>query len=127
VRADTVYLGAPASLPEPPRDASLVAPVFPVSGIQSLVRASATGGESIVGRFDESFAVCGPGDTKGHTRTHLKPTAFIDGFDRAGAPRFSARMQDGVRDRTKWLCSYAIARLAALSTATRDAARGAAR
>lgn len=123
VRAEGVYLGPPAALPEPSRDASLVAPVFPVSGIQSLVRAAAAQGETVRVRFDESFSVCGPGDTEGHTRTHLKPTAFIDGFDRGGAPRFSARMQDGVRERTKWLCSYAIARLADRTACARDASR----
>jgi hypothetical protein len=104
------------------RDESLLAPVFSVSGVHQLVR----GRPAALERFDCSFAVCGPGDTEGHTRTHLKPTSFVESFERGGAPRFSARRQDGVRDRTKWLCSYAIARLAQLELHDAPASGGAA-
>ena len=110
-QAGGVFLGAPHSLPDMERGASVLAPVFSVSGLNQLVR----GRPAALDRFDCSFAVCGPGDTEGHARTHLKPTNFVESFERGGAPRFSARMQDGVRDRTKWLCSYAIARLAEIT------------
>jgi hypothetical protein len=121
-RAGGVYLGAPRTLPHMERDESLLAPVFSVSGVHQLVR----GRPAALERFDCSFAVCGPGDTEGHTRTHLKPTSFVESFERGGAPRFSARRQDGVRDRTKWLCSYAIARLAQLELHDAPASGGAA-
>lgn len=107
-RAGGVFLGAPRALPGSGEGhGSLVAPVFPVTGIDQLAR----GRPGAVERFHPSFAVCGPGDTEGHTRTHLKPSRFVESFERSGAPRFSARMQDGIWERTKWLCSYAIARL----------------
>ena len=106
-RAGGVFLGAPHPLANGERNDSLMAPVFAVSGIDQLAR----GRPAALERFAPSFAVCGPGDTEGHTRTHLKPTRFVESFERGGAPRFSARMQDGVWERTKWLCSYAIARL----------------
>jgi hypothetical protein len=109
-RAGGVFLGVPPTLRDIERDESLLAPVFSVSGVHQLVR----GRPSALDRFDCSFEVCGPGDTDGHTRTHLKPTSFVESFERGGAPRFSSRLQDGVRDRTKWLCSYAIARIAEL-------------
>lgn len=106
-RGGGVFLGASRALPGGEPNESLVAPVFAASGIDQLAR----GRPAALERFDPSFAVCGPGDTEGHTRTHLKPSRFVESFERGGAPRFSARMQDGVRERTKWLCSYAIARL----------------
>jgi hypothetical protein len=110
------YLAPSGSFAEFDRDQSLLAPVFPLAGIQSLLRMNPK-----LERFAPSFDVCGPGDTQGHTRTHLKPVRFIEGFGRGGAPRFSARMHDGVRDRSRWLCSYAIARLAAIAAADRSA------
>ena len=113
------YLAPSAGFADLEGDDSLLAPVFPLAGIRSLLRTNPR-----LERFAPSFGVCGPGDTEGHTRTHLKPVRFIEGFERGGAPRFSARMQDGVRDRSRWLCSYAIARLAAIAAADRDATRG---
>lgn len=114
------YLVPPPSLCEVDRHARLLTPVFPIAGVRQLVR-----GEKLrtrqtprgvhiapLDRFAQSFAVCGPGFTEGHTRTHLKPSAFVESFERGGAPRFSPQRESGVRDRTKWLCSYAIARLA---------------
>lgn len=100
------FLAPPAGLADLERSESLLAPVFPIAGIRQLVRGAT------MERFAKSFAVCGPGYTEGHTRTHLKPSAFVESFERGGSPRFSARTHDGVRDRTKWLCSYVIARLA---------------
>ena len=109
--AHGVFLGAPPTLPDLERDESLLAPVFSSASVLQLLRSST----DALDRFSTSFRVCGPGDTEGHTRTHLKPTSFVEGFERGGAPRFSARTQDGVRDGTRWLCSYAIARLAELA------------
>lgn len=112
-RADhSVYLGPPPALALHGHDEALLAPVFPAAGVHQLVRQRANGNGSPLRRFDASFAVCGPGDTDGGTRTHLKPVRFVEGFGHGGVPRFSARMQDGMRDRTRWLCSYAIGRLA---------------
>ncbi|MFI5310515.1 MAG: hypothetical protein ACHQQ3_04745 [Gemmatimonadales bacterium] len=105
-RARDRFLAPPSVLADPDRNDSLLAPVFPLSGIRQLIRGTE------MARFDKSFAACGPGYTEGHTRTHLKPSGFVESFDRGGIPRFSAKTHDGVRDRTKWLCSYAIARLA---------------
>ncbi|MBI3568498.1 MAG: hypothetical protein HY084_09910 [Gemmatimonadetes bacterium] len=119
-RAGDLYLAPNAAYTELDRDDSLLAPVLPYAGIHALLRTNPD-----LARFAPSFAVCGPGDTAGHTRTHLKPVRFIEGFDRGGAPRFSARMHDGVRDRSRWLCSYAIARLAAMAGAERHGARAA--
>jgi hypothetical protein len=113
-RSGDQYLAPNGSFAEFDRDDSLLAPVFSLAGIQSLLRTNPR-----LERFAPSFAVCGPGDTQGHTRTHLMPVRFIEGFERGGAPRFSARMHDGVRDRSRWLCSYAIARLAAMTAADR--------
>jgi len=110
-RAADLYLGPNGAFSAVDRDDSLLAPVFPAAGIQTLRRTNPT-----LARFAPSFDVCGPGDTDGHTRTHLKPSRYIEGFERVGAPRFSARLHDGVRDRSRWLCSYAIARLATLTT-----------
>jgi hypothetical protein len=107
------FLGPPPSLRDLAPGESLLAPVFPVSGVQQLLRHRPTvDGNEALARFDASFAVCRPGDTEGHTRTHFKPSRFVEAVDRTGTPRFSARMQDSVRERTKWLCSYAIGRLA---------------
>jgi len=50
---------------------------------------------------------------------------FVDGFERGGAPRVGAGSRDGLRDRTKWLCSYAIARLAASAREERPSTWGA--
>lgn len=115
-RDDRVFLGPPLPRTGIGRDGGVVAPVFPLSGLQQLVRGRNGHGpessDSLAERFAASLAVCGPGDTGGHTRTHLKPTSFVDGFDPAGAPRFSVRLRDGLRDRTRWLCSYAVGRLA---------------
>ena len=112
-RADhSVFLGPPPALALHGHDESVLAPVFPAAGVHQLIRHRAPGGASPLGRFDASFAVCGPGDTDGSTRTHLKPIRFVEGFGHGGTPRFSSRMQDGMRDRTRWLCSYAIGRLA---------------
>jgi hypothetical protein len=107
------------------RNERLLAPVFPAAGVRHLVR-----GEKLrhpgrkaapaLDRFAQSYDVCGPGFTQGHTRTHLKPSAFVESFERGGIPRFSSQRESGVRDRTKWLCSYAIARLA--ESAMRDRA-----
>lgn len=105
-RARDCYLAPPAGLADLGRSESLLAPVFPIAGIRQLVRGAA------MERFEKSFAACGPGFTEGHTRTHLKPSGFVESFERSGSPRFSSRTHDGVRERTKWLCSYAIARLA---------------
>jgi len=113
-RADqNVFLGPPPALTlQGPHD-TLLAPLFSATGIQQL-------GRQALDRFDPSFAVCGPGDTDGATRTHLKPARFVEGFGPGGTPRFSARMQDGMRDRTRWLCAYAIGRLAAESPGDRN-------
>jgi len=100
------YLAPPSGLADLDRSESLLAPVFPLAGIRQLVRGAA------MERFEKSFAACGPGYTEGHTRTHLKPSGFVESFERSGSPRFTARTHDGMRERTKWLCSYAIARLA---------------
>ena len=108
----SVYLGPPDGLPLGGPNASLLAPVFPASGVHQLYRQRQGEGEVASDRFTASFAVCGPGNTAGHTRTHLKPSRFVEGFGPGGTPRFSARTQDGLRDRTRWLCSYAIGRLA---------------
>jgi hypothetical protein len=110
------YLGPPPALLDLNRDESLLAPVFPISGVRQLIRTERARANSThamtLERFAPSFAVCGPGYTEGHTRTHLKPSAFVESFERGGAPRFSSKRESGVRERTKWLCSYAIARLA---------------
>jgi hypothetical protein len=107
-----IFLGPPPTLSMAGHDEPLLAPVFPAAAVHQLVRHRAARPGSPLERFDASFAVCGPGDTDGGTRTHLKPMRFVEGFGNGGTPRFSARMQDGVRDRTRWLCSYAIGRLA---------------
>ena len=120
-----VFLGPPQALPLHNRDEALLAPVFPATGVHQLIRHRASPGAQPLQRFDASFAVCGPGDTDGGTRTHLKPSRFVEGFGHGGAPRFSARMQDGMRDRTRWLCSYAIGRLAEAALRARAATRGA--
>lgn len=119
------YLGPPVAIRELAQGESILAPVFPVSGLHQLSRhrTGRGGGAPGLSRFEASFAACRPGDTEGYTRTHFKPSRFVEGVDRTGAPRFSARMQDGVRDRTRWLCSYAIGRLAALSTEAREQER----
>lgn len=106
-RGGDLYLGPPAPLVALEPDAALVAPVFPQAGIHALLRHD--GG---LDRFDLSYGALAPGDTGGHTRTHLKPTRFIEGFERGGAPRFSTRTHEQLREQTRWLCSYAIARLA---------------
>jgi hypothetical protein len=96
----------------------LLTPVFPLAGVRHLVRAEKLKHPAgrkptpLLDRFAQSYDVCGPGFTEGHTRTHLKPSAFVESFERGGVPRFSSQRESGVRDRTKWLCSYAIARLA---------------
>jgi hypothetical protein len=115
-RSGDQYLAPSDTLTALDRDESLLAPVFPLAGIQSLLRTNPR-----LDRFAPSRDVCGPGDTEGHTRTHLKPVRFIEGFERGGAPRFSARMHDSMRDRSRWLCSYAIARLATMAAAERGA------
>ena len=108
----------------------MVVPVFPLAGLQQLARGHDGNGaacaDTLATRFAASFAVCGPGDTEGHTRTHLKPVAVVDRFDAGGGPRFSMRVRDGLRDRTRWICSYAIGRLAGSVAEERDAlgARG---
>ena len=104
----SVFLGPPGGLGLGPSD-PLLAPVFAATAVSQLQRA---GTEDVSDRFAASFAACGPGTTEGHTRTHLKPVRFVDGVDPGGTPRFSARTQEGLRDRTRWLCSYAIGRLA---------------
>jgi hypothetical protein len=110
------WLGAPAAVQELAQGEAILAPVFPVSGVAQLLRhRSPADGDTpatALARFDASFAVCGPGDTEGHTRTHLKPSRFVEGVDRNGTPRFSARMHESMRERSRWLCSYAIGRLA---------------
>jgi len=105
-RADqNILLGPPPGVSfQGPRDA-LLAPVFTASGVRHLARQP-------LDRFDASFLVCGPGETAGNTRTHLKPSRFVEAFGVGGVPRYSARTHDGIRDRTRWLCSYAIGRLA---------------
>ena len=100
------------------RAGDVVAPVFPLAGLQQLVRGRAAGAtngssrESLGARFAASLGACGPGDTGGLTRTHLKPSSFVDGFEHGGSPRVSVRLRDGMRERTRWICSYAIGRLA---------------
>lgn len=119
-RANHRYLGVPPGCTEFDRHEQLLAPVFPIAGVRQLVRGEkvrtrngrGSAAAEPLERFAQSFAVCGPGLTDGHTRTHLKPTAFVESFERGGAPRFSSQRESGVRSRTKWLCSYAIARLA---------------
>jgi hypothetical protein len=119
-RARDRFLAAPPLLADFDRSDRLLSPVFPIDGIRQLVR-----GEKLrtragdvatqpapLERFQHSFHVCGPGFSEGHTRTHLKPSAFVESFERGGAPRFSAQRESGLHERTKWLCSYAIARLA---------------
>jgi hypothetical protein len=122
-RDEAVYLGPPRALSGIGRAGDVVAPVFPLSGLQQLVRGSvseARNGVNLVDRFAASLGVCGPGDTGGLTRTHLKPSSFVDGFEHGGAPRVSVRLRDGMRERTRWLCSYAIGRLAASVAAERE-------
>jgi hypothetical protein len=117
------YLGPPPALTDLSRDDSLLAPVFPISGVRQLIRterARSNGRGVTLERFEPSFAVCGPGFTEGHTRTHLKPSGFVESFERGGTPRFSSRRESGVRERTKWLCSYAIARLAESALVERE-------
>lgn len=112
-RADrNVFLGPPAMLNLGGASEPLLAPVFPAAGVLQLQRQRGEIEDSAADRFAVSFAACGPGNTEGLTRTHLKPSRFVDGFDAGGTPRFSTRTQDGLRDRTRWLCSYAIGRLA---------------
>jgi hypothetical protein len=107
------WLGTPDAIRELVLGESLLAPVFPVSGVQQMLRHRASSPEDgPLSRFDASFAVCQPGDTEGHTRTHFKPSRFVEGLDGSGMPRFSTRMHESLRDRTRWLCSYAIGRLA---------------
>jgi hypothetical protein len=119
-RARDRYLAMPAALGDFDRNDRLLSPVFPIDGIRQLVRGeklrtrsarTASRGAPLE-RFEQSFHVCGPGFSEGHTRTHLKPSAFVESFERGGAPRFSAQRESGLHERTKWLCSYAIARLA---------------
>jgi hypothetical protein len=122
-RDESVYLGPPRALSGIGRSGDVVAPVFPLSGLQQLVRGSAhdaTNGDSLGARFAASMGVCGPGDTGGLTRTHLKPSSFVDGFEHGGAPRVNVRLRDGMRERTRWLCSYAIGRLAVSVAADRE-------
>lgn len=118
-RDESVYLGPPTGLDALGKNEGVVAPVFPLSGLQQLVRtmngaANATPPWGVSPRFTASLDVCGPGDTEGHTRTHLKPLSYVEGFEPGGAPRTNPRMRDGLRDRTRWLCSYAIGRLSAM-------------
>jgi hypothetical protein len=120
-----VDLGPPPGLALHGHDEALLAPVFPAAGVHQLIRQRPAGRASPLERFGASFAVCGPGDTDGSTRTHLKPVRFVEGFGPGGAPRFSARMQDGMRDRTRWLCSYAIGRLAESALGERSAGQAA--
>lgn len=132
-RDESLYLGPPSRLAGLGSDAAVVAPVFPLTGLQQLARGHATNGngtttgaaraDTVAARFSASFEVCGPGDTEGHTRTHLKPVSFVDGFETGGAPRFSVRVRDGLRDRTRWICSYAIGRLAESVAEERDGNR----
>ncbi|HEY4320653.1 MAG TPA: hypothetical protein VGM77_05675 [Gemmatimonadales bacterium] len=117
-----VFLGPPPALALHDPDESLLAPVFPAAGVRHLLR-GAHGGETPLERFGASHAVCGPGDTGGGTRTHLKPMRYVEAFGHGGVPRFSARMHDGMRDRTRWVCSYAIGRLAACALLDREAGR----
>jgi hypothetical protein len=105
----SVFLGPPAGLGLGGPSDPLLAPVFPATAVSQLQRA---GAEEVSRRFAASFAACGPGNTEGHTRTHLKPARFVDGFDPGGTARVSGRTQEGLRDRTRWLCSYTIGRLA---------------
>jgi hypothetical protein len=127
-RDESVFLGPPPALAGLGREEGVVAPVFPLSGLQQLVRGrngnGAASGVAIGARFAASLDVCGPGDTEGHTRTHLKPSSFVDGFEHGGAPRFSHRVRDGLRDRTRWLCSYAIGRLAGMVAGERPGNEG---
>jgi hypothetical protein len=122
-RDEAVYLGPTRALAGIGRAGDVVAPVFPLSGLQQLVRGSVSesgNGVNLVDRFAASLGVCGPGDTGGLTRTHLKPSSFVDGFEHGGAPRVSVRLRDGMRERTRWLCSYAIGRLAESVAAERE-------
>jgi len=109
-RARTRYLAPPAALTDLGRTESVLAPVFSAPGVRQLVRTERSHG--MLERFAQSFAVCGPGFTEGHARTHLKPSGFVESFERSGLPRFSSKRESGVRERTRWLCSYAVARLA---------------
>jgi hypothetical protein len=118
-RARDRFLAMPAALADFDRHDRLLSPVFPIDGIRQLVRGeklrtrvSRSSKRVPLERFEQSFQVCGPGFSEGHTRTHLKPSAFVESFERGGAPRFSAQRESGLHERTKWLCSYAIARLA---------------
>jgi hypothetical protein len=119
-RARDRFLATPPALADFERDDRLLTPVFPIDGIRQLVRGeklrtrdSGIADRAVpLERFQQSFDVCGPGFSEGHTRTHLKPSAFVESFERGGAPRFSAQRESGLHERTKWLCSYAIARLA---------------
>jgi hypothetical protein len=119
-RARDRFLATPSPLADFDRNDRLLSPVFPIDGIRQLVRGEklrtreprVAKGAAPLERFEHSFQVCGPGFSEGHTRTHLKPSAFVESFERGGAPRFSAQRESGLHERTKWLCSYAIARLA---------------
>lgn len=123
-RDESLYLGPPIRLAGLGPEGAVVAPVFPLSSLQQLARGHAgngtASGDALAVRFSASLAVCGPGDTEGHTRTHLKPISYVDGFEAGGAPRFSVRVRDGLRERTRWICSYAIGRLAGLVAEERD-------
>ena len=130
-RDESVYLGPPRGLDALGRNEGVLAPVFPLSGLQQLVRsmngsANGTPPWGVSPRFAASLEVCGPGDTDGHTRTHLKPLSYVEGFEAGGAPRTNPRTRDGLRDRTRWLCSYAIGRLSAMGAHDRAAERAAA-
>jgi hypothetical protein len=116
----SIYLGPPARLALDHPGERLLAPVFAANSVAQLVRQQ--GDEAIASRFAASFAVCGPGDSAGHTRTHLKPSRYIEGFGHGQVPRFSPRMQESTRDRTRWVCAYSIGRLAEAAVLDRMAA-----
>ncbi|HEX3927887.1 MAG TPA: hypothetical protein VHW65_07810 [Gemmatimonadales bacterium] len=114
-RERTIFLGPANGIAAAARGERFLAPAFGINGIQQIMRQRA----APINRFDTSFAVCGPGSTEGHTRTHFKPAQFVEGFDYGGSPRLSPRLHEGMRDRTRWLCSYAIGRIAELALAAR--------
>lgn len=107
-RERTIYLGPTRTLCATRSGERFLAPAFGVTGIQQIMRQR----RAPLDRFSTSFAACGPGTTEGHARTHFKPAQFVEGFDYGGAPRLSSRLHAGMRERTRWLCSYAIGRLA---------------
>lgn len=114
----------------------LLTPTFPIDGIRNLVRGrasdlvempNASGVQqmraTVLQRFQSAWTVCGPGAAVFDTRTHLAPSGFVEGFARGGTPHFVTGIETTERERTKWMCSYAIARLAEAAVISSKARR----